>query len=145
MYCSTEDTSLLDFYIMTLSPSPCCSCLSASVLSKKYMIYDKSLEIVQTGNISHELVPLDRIVPRAHSKWWPSIGYFSNVIYPFSYSNSSNATIIKKLCKSKNLFHHRVVIRKNPLQITSDHFRMTTLSFDEFFRRGICGSFFLSL
>ena len=96
-------TSLLDFYIMTLSPPPCCSCLSASVLSKKYMIYDKSLEIVQTGNISHELVPLDRIAPRAHSKWWPSIGYFSNVIYPFSYSNSSNATIIKKLCKSKKL------------------------------------------
>ena len=40
---------------------------------------------------------------------------------------SSKTTNIKKLCKSKNLSNHRVVIRKNPLQITRDHFRMTTL------------------
>ena len=40
---------------------------------------------------------------------------------------------IDKLTEMKNLSNHRVVIQKNPLQITSDHFRMTTLSFDEFF------------
>ena len=38
----------------------------------------------------------------------------------FSYSNSSKTTIIKKLCKSKNLSNHRVVILKNPLQVTCD-------------------------
>ena len=42
------------------------------------------------------------------------------IIWPFSYSNSSKTTIIKKLCKSKNLSNDRVVIQKNPLQITSD-------------------------
>ena len=34
---------------------------------------------------------------------------------------------IKYECALKNSSNHRVVIRKNPLQITSDHFRMTTL------------------
>ena len=38
----------------------------------------------------------------------------------FSYSNSSKTTIIKKLCKSKKLSNDRLVIQKNPLQITSD-------------------------
>ena len=55
---------------------------------------------------------------------------------PFSYSNSSKTTIIKKLCKSKNLSNHRVVMLKNPLQITSDLqrvFSMTTLWFDKIF------------
>jgi len=40
---------------------------------------------------------------------------------------------IDKLTEMKNSSNHRVVIQKNPLQVTSDHFRMTTLSFDEFF------------
>ena len=51
----------------------------------------------------------------------------------FSHSNSSKTTIMKKLCKSKFLSYCISAMRKNPLQITSDHFRMTTLSFDEFF------------
>jgi Holliday junction resolvase len=34
---------------------------------------------------------------------------------------------LKSFANQKNLSNHRVVIRKNPLQITSDHFRMTTL------------------
>ena len=41
--------------------------------------------------------------------------------------------ITNPITELKNLSNHRVVIRKNPLQITSDHFRMTTLWFDEFF------------
>ena len=42
------------------------------------------------------------------------------------YSKSSKTKIIKKLCKSKNLSNHRVVMLKNP-------FSMTTLWFDEIF------------
>ena len=34
---------------------------------------------------------------------------------------------LKSFANQKNLSNHRVVIQKNPLQITSDHFRMTTL------------------
>ena len=63
--------------------------------------------------------------------WGTKVMYCYVVKWPFSYNNSSNATILKKLCKSKKLVKS-VVIRKNPLQITSDHFRMTTLWFDEF-------------
>jgi hypothetical protein len=33
--------------------------------------------------------------------------------FPFSHSNSSKTTIMKKLCKSKNLSNDRVVMRKN--------------------------------
>ena len=40
-------------------------------------------------------------------------------IFPFPYFNSNNSTIIKKLCKSKNLSNHRVVMLKNPLQVTN--------------------------
>ena len=39
---------------------------------------------------------------------------------------------LKSFANQKNLSNHWLVIRKNPLQITSDHFRMTTLWFDEF-------------
>ena len=43
-----------------------------------------------------------------------------NVKLPFSYSNSSKTTIIKKLCKSKHLSNDRVVMLKKPLQLTCD-------------------------
>ena len=40
----------------------------------------------------------------------------------FSYSNNSiQTTIIKKLCKSKNLSNDRVVMLKNPLQVTCEY------------------------
>ena len=41
---------------------------------------------------------------------------------------------IDKLTEMKNSSNHRVVIQKNPLQITSDHFCMATLWFDEFLK-----------
>ena len=50
-------------------------------------------------------------------------GIGTGSVFCLSFSNnvnSSKSTIIKKLCKSKNLSNHRVVIRKNPLQVTSD-------------------------
>ena len=88
--------------------------------------------------------------------FWPKMQLKS-----FSYSNSSKTTVVKKLCKSKFLSNHRVVMLKNPLHVMwfdkifgelqerrSGHaektlcrwhvtckgfFSMTTLWFDKFF------------
>ena len=50
----------------------------------------------------------------------------------FSYSNGSNATIIRQLCKSKFLLYCISAGLKSPLQVTLDHFRPATLCFDKF-------------
>ena len=57
----------------------------------------------------------------------------------FSYSNSSKTTIFKKLCKSKILLYCISAGRKNPLQVTLDHFRPVTLWFDEFLLHRVAG------
>ena len=60
-------------------------------------------------------------------------------VLTFSYSNSSNTTIIKKLCKSKFLLYCISAGRKNPLQVTLDHFRPATLCFDKFLLHRVAG------
>ena len=64
----------------------------------------------------------------------------------FSYSNSSKNTTVKKLCKSKNSSNHRLVMLKNPLQITCDLQRVfqhdqsviwRVFWFAKFFYRGV--------
>ena len=67
----------------------------------------------------------------------------NNQLSSFSYSNSSNATIIKKLCKSKKTCqitewsYGKTLCRS--LVICKGFFCMTTLSFDKFFL--ICKAF----
>ena len=51
---------------------------------------------------------------------WTNVKKIREIRGVFQKKYSHIAIVVKKLCKSKNLSNHRVVMLKNPLQVTCD-------------------------